>query len=98
MLDAAASSRKLSQLAYGAAGREEVVQRNGTQNGAIPAEPVELSEEELVREIAQETQERLGMSFEQFVEEYRAGTLPDTLAVNELVILLRLVEPSRIPA
>ena len=73
-------------------------QRNGSYNGAIPAEVVELSEEELVEEIDQEAHERLGISFEQFVQEYRAGTLPDTLAVNELVMMLRLVEPSRIPA
>ena len=73
-------------------------QRNGSHNGAIPAEFVELSEEERIREIDQEARERLGMSFEQFVKEYRAGQLPDTLAVNELVIMLRLVDPSRISA
>lgn len=68
------------------------------QNPYGEAIPVELSEEELVREIDQETRERLDMSFERFAQEYRAGTLPDTLAVNELVMLLRLVEPSRLPA
>ena len=71
---------------------------NGSPNGAIPAEVVELSEEELIREIDQEAQERLGIGFEQFLDEYQAGTLPDTLAVNELVILLRLVRPPRISA
>jgi hypothetical protein len=75
------------------------VQRETPQaNGAKPAEAVELSEEEIIREIDQEARERLHMSFDQFVDEYRAGTLPDTLAVNELVIMLRLVDPSRIPA
>ncbi len=67
-------------------------------NGALPAEIVELSEEEIINDIDQEARERLHMSFDQFVEEYRAGTLPDTLAVNELVIMLRLVDPSRIQA
>ncbi len=71
---------------------------DGSRNGGIPAEALELSEEELIAEIDQEARERLGMNFEQFVEEYRAGTLPDTLAVNELVIMLRLVDFPQIPA
>ena len=74
------------------------VQHDGSLNGDISAEVIELSEEELIRELDQEAKERLGMSFEQFVEHYNSGLLPDTLAVNELVILLRLVEPSRISA
>ena len=76
-----------------------IVQRETPQrNGAIPAQVVELSEEELISEIDQEARGRLGMSFEQFVLEYQTGTLPDTLAVNELIIMLRLVEPSRLPS
>ncbi len=77
--------------------QREAPQPNGL-NGAIPAEVVELSEDELIEEIDREAGERLGMDFGEFVEAYRAGTLPDTLAVNELIIQLRLVEPSRIPA
>ena len=50
------------------------------RNGAIPAEVVDLSDEELIREIDEEARKRLRISFKQFVEEYRAGTLPDTLA------------------
>jgi len=50
---------------------------------------LEVSEEDLVAEIDREARERLNMSFEDFVNAYREGSLPDTLAVNELVILLR---------
>ena len=44
---------------------------------------------EMIEEIDREARERLGMSFDQFYECYRNGDLPDTLVVNELVILLR---------
>lgn len=49
----------------------------------------EVTREEIVEEIDREARERLGMSFDEFYEGYRNGDLPDTLAVNELVILLR---------
>ena len=49
----------------------------------------EVSREEMIEEIDREARERLGVSFDQFYERYRNGDLPDTLVVNELVILLR---------
>lgn len=50
----------------------------------------EVSREEIIAEIDRQAKERLGgMSFEEFLAAYRDGALPDTLAVNELVILLR---------
>lgn len=49
----------------------------------------EVSREEMIEEIDREARGRLGMSFDRFYECYRSGDLPDTLAVNELVILLR---------
>jgi hypothetical protein len=49
----------------------------------------EVSRGEMIGEIDREARERLGMSFDQFYECYRNGDLPDTLVVNELVILLR---------
>ncbi len=49
----------------------------------------EVSREEIIEEIDREARERLRMSFDQFYECYRNGDLPDTLAANELVILLR---------
>lgn len=54
--------------------------------------------QEIIREIDLEARERLGMTFEEFARSYREGTLEDTTATNELVILLRLVDPSEIPA
>lgn len=49
----------------------------------------EVTREEIVAEIDREARARLGMSFDEFRRHYREGDLPDTLAVNELVILLR---------
>lgn len=49
----------------------------------------EVSREEIVAEIDREARDRLDMSFEEFLAAYEEGGLPDTLAVNELVILLR---------
>lgn len=63
-------------------------------NGYPEIEPVEISDDELREEIAREVEARLGMGYDEFVEAYREGTLPDTLAVNELVMLLRFVELS----
>ncbi|CAN5817736.1 hypothetical protein BH23ACT11_BH23ACT11_23180 [soil metagenome] len=58
----------------------------------------DVSSREIVREIDLEARERLGMTFEEFARSYREGTLEDTTATNELAILLRLVDPSEIPA
>ncbi len=64
------------------------------QNGYPHIEPLEISDEELREQIAQEAEEYLGMTYEEFVEAYRQGTLPDELVANELVMLLRFVEQS----
>lgn len=58
----------------------------------------DVSSREIVREIDLEARERLGMTFEEFARSYREGTLEDITATNELVILLKLVDPSEIPA
>ena len=42
-----------------------------------------------VEEVDREARESLGMSFDEFLQSYREGDLPDTLAANELVSLLR---------
>lgn len=57
----------------------------------------DVSSREIVREIDLEARERLGMTFEEFARSYREGTLEDITATNELVILLKLVDPSEIP-
>jgi hypothetical protein len=49
----------------------------------------EVSCEEVIAEIDREARESLGVTFDGFLQAYRAGDLPDTLAVNELVTLLR---------
>lgn len=49
----------------------------------------EVSREEIVAEIDREAKGRLGMTFEEFRSAYEEGGLPDTLAVNELMILMR---------
>jgi hypothetical protein len=74
----------------GKAGMADIVE----QNGYPSIEPIEVSDEELREEIAREAEARLDMTYEEFVEAYREGTLPDTLAVNDLVILLRFLELS----
>lgn len=58
----------------------------------------DVTPEEVIREIDQEARARLGMTFEEFVRSYREGTLEDTTVTNELIILLRLVDSSEIPA
>lgn len=58
----------------------------------------DVTSREIVQEIDQEARERLGMTFEEFVRFYKEGSLDDTTATNELVILLRLVDPSEISA
>lgn len=67
---------------------------NVSSNGYPKIEPVEISDDELRGEIGREVEARLDMTYDQFVEAYREGSLPDTLAVNELVMLLRFVELS----
>ncbi len=57
------------------------------------AEVYRTSEEEIPYEIDQEARRRLSMSGEEFAEAYlKGGLLPDTLAVNELAILLDSVQ------
>ncbi len=59
----------------------------GKEIEAIEVE--EVSREEVIEEIDRESRESLDMSYDEFLEAYRDGDLPDTLAANELVILLR---------
>ena len=70
------------------------MQHELSHNGYPHVEPLEISDEELREQIAREVEENLDMSYEDFVEAYRQGTLPDELVVNELVMLLRFVEHS----
>jgi hypothetical protein len=73
------------------------ITRNGARDGGIPAEIVEVSAEELLAEVDRGARERLHMSgWEEFAEKYHRGLLPDTLAVNELGILLESAEESRV--
>jgi len=67
---------------------------SASSNGYPQIDPVEISDDELRAEIGREVEARLGMDYDEFVEAYQEGTLPDTLAVNELVMLLRFVELS----
>ena len=66
---------------------------NGSRNDGTPAEIIEVSPEELLAEVDRGAQNRLGMSgWQEFAERYHSGLLPDTLAVNELGILLESAE------
>ena len=66
---------------------------DGTRNGGIPAEIIEVSPDELLAEVDRGAQNRLGMSgWQEFAKRYHGGLLPDTLAVNELGILLESAE------
>ena len=70
-------------------------QHNGSHNGGIPAEVVEISREELLDRVDRGAKRRLGLSgWEEFAEMYYHGELPDSLAVNELGILLDTAEQS----
>lgn len=71
-----------------------VAQETRSENGGLPAQELVISDEELVEEITRRSDAYLGLSYEGFVGAYRAGTLPDTGPVNELVILQRFVEDS----
>ena len=63
-------------------------------NGHPSIDPVEISDTELLEEIGRESEIRLGMDLDTLIQAYREGTLPDTLAANELVILLHFLEYS----
>ena len=63
--------------------------------GTLPAEFVDVSREELLARVDRGAKRRLGLSgWPEFAEMYHRGLLPDTLAVNELGILLDSVEKS----
>jgi hypothetical protein len=49
----------------------------------------EVSRKEIIEEIDREARESFDISFDEFLRAYREGDLPDTLAANELVSLLR---------
>lgn len=49
----------------------------------------EVTQEEVIEEMRQDARVHLNMTFEEFRDAYRNGTLPDTLAANELAITLR---------
>jgi len=70
------------------------MQHKVSHNGYPHIEPLEISDEELREQIAQEAKDRLGMTYDEFLKAYHEGDLPDTPAVNELVILLDFVEYS----
>jgi hypothetical protein len=66
---------------------------NGIRNGGIPAEVEEVSTEELLAEVDRGARKRLRLSgWQEFADRYHRGLLPDTLAVNELGILLESAE------
>ena len=68
---------------------------NGRRNGGIPAEAVELTREGLLARVDRGARNRLGLSgWEEFADLYYADELPDTLAVNELGILLDSAQKS----
>jgi hypothetical protein len=76
---------------------EVEMQHNGSRNGGIPAEVVEVAPEELLEEVDRGARQRLHLSgWEEFAERYHGGQLPDTLAVNELGILLESAEEPRV--
>ena len=73
------------------------MQHNGNHNGAPPVEFCEVTREELLARVDRGAKRRLGLSgWEEFAEKYHCGLLPDTLAVNELSILLDTAEQSRV--
>lgn len=68
---------------------------NGSRNGGRPAEVVEVTTDSLLARVDRGARKRLGMSgWEEFASQYHRGLLPDTLAVNELGILLESAEKS----
>jgi hypothetical protein len=75
-------------------GAEMTLRHKEIRNGYPHIEPLEISDDELREQIAKGAQEYLDMTYEEFVEAYRQGTLPDELVANELAMLLRFVEYS----
>ena len=70
---------------------------NGTRNGGIPAEAVEITREGLLARVDRGARRRLGLSgWEEFARLYYADELPDTLAANELGILLDSAQHCRV--
>ncbi len=76
------------------------IQQNGSRNGGIPAEFVPVSRDEILAEIGREAERRLGIEggWQEFARLYYEGLLPDSLAVNELAILLHGADESRLRA
>ncbi len=71
--------------------------KNGSRNGGIPAQVVEVTPQELLDEVDRGARQRLNLSgWQEFAQKYHEGLLPDTLAVNELGILLESAEESRV--
>jgi hypothetical protein len=72
-------------------------QYNGSRNGAPDVEFCEVTREQLLARVDRGAKRRLGLSgWEEFAKKYHSGSLPDTLAVNELSILLDTAEQSRV--
>ena len=71
---------------------------NGSRNGGKPAEFVPVSRDEILAEIGIEAERRLGIEggWREFARQYHEHLLPDSLAVNELAILLHGVEEPRV--
>ncbi len=70
---------------------------NNKHDGEIPAEFYEISREELLARVDRGAKRRLNLSgWEEFADMYHRGLLPDTLAVNELGILLDTAEQSSV--
>ncbi len=92
--------RRLLRPRRTAASSRKTVVSGATET--IPDDLIDLFEdvtsEDLFAEIDRESRRRLGMSGAEFARKYRQHELPDTLAVNELGILLNCVEESVIPA
>src|SRR5215207_5903992 len=74
------------------------IQQNGSRNGELPAEVVTVSKEEILAEIGSEAERRLGIKggWQEFARLYYEGALPDSLAVNELAILLHGADEPRV--
>jgi hypothetical protein len=64
------------------------------RNGYPHIEPLEISDDEILEEVRREVEANLDMTFDEFLEAYREGTLPDELITNELAMLLHFVEYS----
>ena len=58
----------------------------------------EVTVEELLAEIDEEARRRLGMSGEEFIAEYRDGSLEVSLASDEIAMLVRCVDYARVQA